>query len=113
MHFPSNSTLYHHNVGGECLLVHSIMQLCISKYYQNYADVPDAGDVRLTGRYRGRVDVLFSTQWVAVANSTSPWTLDNAQVVCRELGYDLNGNPPTMTNSFWIIMLFFNRHNIA
>ena len=68
--------------------MHGIIQLCISKYYQNYADVPDALDVRLASE---RVEVFLSTRWVAVANSTIAWTLENAQVVCRELGYDKNG----------------------
>ena len=74
--------------------------------------MPDAGDVHLANRYRGLVEVFLSTQWVAVAKSI-PWTLENAQVVCRELGYDFNGDPPTMIYGFWLIMLFFNRHNIA
>ena len=62
--------------------------------------MPDALDVRLTSSYYGRVEVFLSYQWVAVANSTIPWTLENAQVVCRELGYDLNGDPPTMIYGF-------------
>ena len=92
---------------------YSSIVLCSYAIQSTNTDVPGAGDVRLTGRYYGRVDVFLSTRWVAVANSTIPWTLENAQVVCRELGYDLNGDPPTMINSFLLIMLFFNRHNIA
>ena len=98
----------------ECLHVDTrVSYYAIRSTNCNYADVPDALDVRLTGSYSGRVDVFLSTQWVAVANSTIPWTLENAQVVCRELGYDLNGDPPTMIYGFWLIMLFFNRHNIV
>ena len=67
--------------------------------------MPDAGDVRLGNRYYGPVYVFLSTQWVAVAKSI-PWTLENAQVVCRELGYDLNGDPPTMINSFCLSCCF-------
>ena len=56
-----------------------------------FLDDPEFGDVRLSGGYRGRVEVFVSGIWQAVADSLMSWTLSNAEVVCKELGYDPNG----------------------
>ena len=53
---------------------------------------PDAqykdGDIRLTeGIYswEGRVEIYFSGAWGTITDSD--WTNDDAQVVCRKMGY--------------------------
>ena len=56
-----------------------------------YIDGYEQGDVRLTSGVRGRVDVYLSGYWVPVAHTGPAWTLQNTEVVCRELGYAPNG----------------------
>ena len=55
------------------------------------ADGAETNDVRLTSTNNGRVELFLSNLWVPVANSFSIWTLESSRVVCRELGYDTNG----------------------
>ena len=46
------------------------------------------GDIRLIGGsypWEGRVEIYFSGTWGTI--SDSDWTSDDAQVVCRKLGY--------------------------
>ena len=38
--------------------------------------------------WEGRLEVCFSQRWGTV--SSDGWTLANAQVVCKDLGYELN-----------------------
>lgn len=60
----------------------------------NYVSAgPESGDVRLSSDsyYRGEVNVFLSRKWIPVAASDTSWTQENAQVVCRELGYAPNG----------------------
>ena len=49
--------------------------------------------VRLEGlgvSFAGRVEVCVEGEWGAVCNTDSnQWSLKNAQVVCKELGYSL------------------------
>ena len=54
---------------------------------------PESGDVRLSSDsyYRGEVNVFLSGMWVPVASSHMSWIRENAEVVCRELGYAPNG----------------------
>ena len=50
------------------------------------------GDVRLVGGqsvYEGRVEVCFSQRWGTV--TVDGWSTANAQVVCRQMGYDIQG----------------------
>ena len=54
-------------------------------------DGPKSGDVRLSDDNRGRVDVFLSGMWLPVADSNRNWTMDNSEVVCRELGYAPDG----------------------
>ena len=35
--------------------------------------------------------MFLSGMWIRVADSHMSWTRDNAEVVCRELGYAPNG----------------------
>ena len=51
-------------------------------------DGPETGDARLTSGYLGRIDVFQSGIWEPVPDSSSSWTLENSNVVCRELGYN-------------------------
>lgn len=53
-------------------------------------DAPEPGEVRLHGSYYGyeyRVKIFLSNTWGRV---TGPWTRANAQVVCRQLGYNIS-----------------------
>ena len=54
-------------------------------------DGPETGNVRLSGIHSGRVDMFLSGMYQPVADSDMSWTLDNSEVVCRELGYAPNG----------------------
>ena len=55
-------------------------------------DGPEPGDVRVGSTINeGSVQVFMSGYWVPVATSSVNWTLANAKVVCRQLGYSLTG----------------------
>ena len=58
-----------------------------------HVDGPESGDVRFSDSSKsyGQVEVFMSGRWQPVADSTMTWTLDNAEVVCRQLGYAPNG----------------------
>ena len=60
-------------------------------FHTHVLDGPESGDVNLTSIYRGQVEVFLSGMQQLVADSRMSWTLDNAEVVCRELGYAPNG----------------------
>ena len=50
------------------------------------------GDVRLTGGdydWEGTVEVCFDRLWGTLADSG--WDSNDAAVICRQLGYSLNG----------------------
>lgn len=51
------------------------------------------GDVRLAdgnGNYSGRVEVCFNNIWGTVCDNG--WGVDEAEVVCKQLGFDPEGN---------------------
>lgn len=75
------------------ITIHSMYILC-TVYCSN-------GDIRLTrttssdiGAYAiaGTVEICFNNQWGSVCGSETNWTLTDAQVVCRQLGYSPKGN---------------------
>lgn len=46
------------------------------------------GDIRLldgSNPWEGRVEIFMSGTWGTIDDD--PWTMENAQVVCRQLGY--------------------------
>ena len=50
------------------------------------------GDVRLTGGdydWEGTVEVCFNRLWGTIADSG--WDSNDAAVICKQLGYSLNG----------------------
>ena len=60
-------------------------------YTFNYVDCED-GDIKLTGgnsEEEGTIQVCFSNQWGLI--SEYGWSQNNAQVVCRELGFLVEG----------------------
>ena len=58
-----------------------------------YVDPCNDWDVRLTGGHvvnEGRLEVCLHQSWGTVSDST--WSNEEAQVVCRQLGYSMKGN---------------------
>lgn len=58
------------------------------------------GDIRLVGgsyQWEGRVEIYFSGMWGTIADSD--WTDEDAEVVCRNLGYIMPG-PVQYNQSF-------------
>ena len=53
-----------------------------------HTDGPEELDIRLT---RGYVQVFLSDEWGAVGDSDGNWSVENSNVVCRQLGYEDNG----------------------
>ena len=54
------------------------------------------GTVRLSGsslKYVGRVEICIETTWTSLCDRS--WDFNDAQVVCRELGYSPYGAVPT------------------
>ena len=50
------------------------------------------GDVRLSGstiEYTGRIEICFEAVWTSLCDQS--WDLEDAMVVCRELGYSPYG----------------------
>ena len=52
-------------------------------YNFKLTDGPETGDVR-----HGFVKVFQSGTWVPVTDSSGSWTLQNSNVVCKQLGYN-------------------------
>ena len=50
------------------------MRLYNNYYYSNY--------------YRGHVEVYLSEEWGSVSDDS--WTLEDGEVVCHQLGFDIN-----------------------
>ena len=61
-------------------------------FFSHALDGFESGDVRLSSTsYYGQVEVFLSGRWQPVSDSDMSWTQENADVVCRELGYTPNG----------------------
>ena len=59
------------------------------------------GDIRLTGSsnsYEGTVEVCFENLWGLVSDSS--WSLQDAMVVCHQLGYETQGTLETQLNPY-------------
>ena len=54
----------------------------------------------------GRVEVLFGDEWGGVCDDE--WGLEEAAVVCRQLGYDVADNQPSGEDSIHV----GNEHNV-
>ena len=67
----------------------------ISKLYNHvimHIDCND-GDLRLVGSqwsYEGTIEVCFDKIWGLISDSA--WSQQDAEVVCRQLGYQIQGN---------------------
>ena len=63
-------------------------QLYTYNVIYTYAATFNDGDVRLVGgsyQWEGRVEVFFNRSWGTITDSD--WTSEDAQAVCRTLGY--------------------------
>ena len=71
----------------------------------NIIDGPSTGEVRLYYSYyypfyhRGRVEVYLGEEWGIVANDGS-WTIEDGEVVCRELGFEISSEHNTITTKY-------------
>ena len=57
-----------------------------------FTDCSD-GEIRLVGsewNYEGTVEVCYDYIWGLISDSR--WSKQDAEVVCRQLGYQVNGN---------------------
>lgn len=71
---------------------------------ENSTRVCTNGDIRLVGSqapYEGLVEVCFSGHWGTVCHDN--WDSQDAQVVCRLLGYDSGPAIPTRSNFFGVV----------
>lgn len=56
-----------------------------------HADGPETGDILLSNHIYntgGRVEVFQSGSWTPVTDTSISWTLQNSNVVCKQLGYN-------------------------
>ena len=80
-------------------------------YYFFYDDQDCAdGDVRLVqgpSAKEGTVEVCFSNLWGLIENSL--WSLNDAKVVCTQLGYGAEGAKPTFNCQIIEYMCIVNK----
>ena len=60
----------------------------MSNMFINFTGGPNARDVHLSAWHYGGVNAFLSGSWVPVTDTSMSWTLENSEVVCRELGYN-------------------------
>ena len=67
--------------------------------FLNYTDFPSNEEVRLyysyssPSYYYGLVEVYLSGEWGTVADDGS-WTIEDGEVVCRQLGFEISSKFP-------------------
>ena len=64
---------------------------CQGVLHRNAFDGPGSLDISLYNYRYGYVQVFLSDDWVPVGDSGGTWTVENSNVVCRQLGFDTNG----------------------
>ena len=75
---------------------------------ENFVTDCNDGDIRLVGsqyKYEGTVEICFESLWGLISDSN--WNINDANVVCRQLGYQTAGtvNKKSLLDLFHQVLL--------
>ena len=89
-----------HNVQGTCLPM-PVYKLAVNDFHDAVAAQYGDGNLRLVGgsyQWEGRVEVFFNRSWGTITDSD--WTSEDAQAVCRTMGYFRPGKSSVCLDCF-------------